>query len=279
MSFACVIRMRRFDPQRRVARIDATNRKRARFAGFDAGAEKCGDECAVATLLPVRGTRHADRRKQIREQRRAFRRCEETGRFVVAGLAPGRFAILSNEAGRIGRCIFGAANMVEHALDQPQIAHSLRFLDRQLADEVRDGRCIDRRQVLLMRAHPREKRAPLRAIDIGRRATIVLHCQPCVERGFGRKNPVGCIAVEQVLFFRRGGGVGRGGKGHGINSVSCVYGSPFRNVSGSKRVKRPPCAAAAVEPSVAPRLGRAVRARRTHGIVCRCRGFVRENGE
>lgn len=104
--------------------------------------------------------------KKIREQCCALGRREETGRFVVARLAPVRFAILSNESGRVGRRVFGAPDVIEHALDQPQIAHSLGFPDRQFADEIRDGCGIDRGQILLVRAHPCEKRAPLRAVDV-----------------------------------------------------------------------------------------------------------------
>lgn len=102
------------------------------------------------------------------DEQRAFVVREKTRRLVVARLAPRRVAVLGDEARRIRRCRFDLAHMVQHALDQPQIAHALRTPDVELRDELFDHRPLHRLQRRALRGQPLEKVSPLRAINIRR---------------------------------------------------------------------------------------------------------------
>lgn len=57
---------------------------------------------------------------------------QETGRLVVTRLAPHHFAILRDETRKIRRRGLDLLHMIQHALDQSQIAHALRPSNLQL---------------------------------------------------------------------------------------------------------------------------------------------------
>src|ERR1700744_743245 len=110
----------------------------------------------------------------MRDQCGSFGVVEKAGRLVIARGSPPCFAIVNNEARRIGRSGFDLAHMIEHSLDQPQIPYTLSLFDVESGDEFGNRVSFDRDQTLLTRAQPIEKKPPLRLVDFSGRTAEML---------------------------------------------------------------------------------------------------------
>ncbi len=194
----------------------ATNRQFCCFACLYASPQEERCQRPIPTFPPpLSGGQYRQRREQMSDECCPLGCTEETGGFVIGHIAPRRFTVLCNEARWIGRCEFDRPNVIEHPFDQPQISDTLRLANWQRCGELRDGRRIDRDQILAAKRDPLEEGSPLRAINVSRRLPQALCDKPAIERGVWIATPDFAFLDKEIVARWMG-------RRHGSIPVSCA---------------------------------------------------------